>query len=158
MKRLLITLVGSALVFSLGCGRQPGATPPGDAKSDKATAGDHHHGSGPHGGVIADWGGGMYHVEFIVDHDKQESVVYVLGSDAKTDAPVRAEKLLLDINEPQFQVELSPLPQAGEPEGASSRFVGKHESLGKVQEFAGTITGEVEGTPYSGEFKEEPAQ
>ena len=28
-----------------------------------------------------------------------------------------------------------------------------HDNLGKVQEFAGTITGDVEGTPYTGDFK-----
>src|SRR5262245_4394986 len=126
MRRLLITLVGSALALSLGCSQQPDTAPKGDAKSAKAAAEDHHHGSGPHGGAIADWGGGKYHVEFTVDHDKQEAVVYVLGDDAKSDAPVKAEKLLLDINEPQFQVELTAQPQAGELQGSSSRFVGKH--------------------------------
>ena len=43
----------------------------------------------------------------------------------------------------------------GESNGVSSRFVGVHDSLGVVQEFAGTISGEVDGTPYSGEFAEE---
>ncbi|HRA89307.1 MAG TPA: hypothetical protein PK992_14580, partial [Planctomycetaceae bacterium] len=41
----------------------------------------HGHGAGPHDGTLADWGGGKYHVEFTVDHDKQEATVYVLGSD-----------------------------------------------------------------------------
>ena len=44
----------------------------------------------------------------------------------------------------------------GEKDGLRSRFVGKHESLGKVQEFGGTISGKVDGTPYAGDFKEEP--
>jgi hypothetical protein len=34
--------------------------------------------------------------------------------------------------------------------------VGTHDSLGVVQEFSGTISGEIDGTPYSGDFKEEP--
>jgi hypothetical protein len=37
-------------------------------------AGDHEHGAGPHGGTLADWGGGKYHVEFTVDHDAKEAV------------------------------------------------------------------------------------
>jgi len=116
------------------------------------------HGNGPHDGTVADWGGGKYHVEFTVDHGKQETVVYVLGGDEKTEAPIKAKdgKLLLSIKEPAFQVELTADPQAAETGGASSRFVGKHEKLGVVQEFAGTISGEADGTPYVGNFKEEP--
>lgn len=120
--------------------------------------GGHGHGAGPHEGTLADWGGGKFHVEFTVDHDKQEATVYVLGSDEKTPAPIKATdgELLLTIKEPSFQVELMARPLEGETEGNSSRFVGKDEKLGVVQEFEGTISGEVEGTPYAGDFKEEP--
>lgn len=116
------------------------------------------HGAGPHDGTLADWGGGKYHVEFTVDHDKQEATVYVLADDEKTPAPIKAAdgKLVLSINDPKFQVDLVASPLEGEAEGTSSRFVGKHESLGIVREFSGTIIGEVEGTPYAGDFKEEP--
>ena len=55
-----------------------------------------------------------------------------------------------------MQVILKAMPQEGDPEGTASRFVGNHESLGVVQEYEGTITGVVDGTPYSGNFKEEP--
>ena len=116
----------------------------------------HSHGEGPNGGAVADWGGGKYHVEFTVNHDTQEATIYVLDRNAKSLAPVKAEKLLLSINEPSFQVDLMPSPLEAEADGASSRFVGKHESLGIVQEFAGTISGEVEGTPFAGDFKEVP--
>ena len=63
---------------------------------------------------------------------------------------------MLSINDPQFQLELLPKPLEGEDEGLSSCFSGTHENLGKVQEFAGTISGEVDGKPYAGDFKEEP--
>ncbi len=91
-----------------------------------------------------------------MDHDKQEATVYILGDDEKTATPIKASTILLSINDPKFQVELAATPLEGEAEGTASRFVGKHESLGKVQEFAGTISAEVDGTPYAGEFKEEP--
>jgi len=152
------------LTLAIGCdsGKQPApqtttttaaSTTPG--KDDHGHAG---HGAGPHEGTLADWGGGKYHVEFTVDHDKQEATVYVLGSDEKTPSPIKATdgKLLLSIKEPSFQVDLAAMPLDGEAEGTASRFVGKHESLGKVQEFSGTISGEVEGTPYAGDFQEEP--
>lgn len=156
------------LSFAVGCGSEadtkpapkldaPAAATPKDDHGHGHTHGHSHgHGAGPHDGTLADWGGGKFHVEFTVDHDKQEATVFILGGDEKTAAPIKASSILLSINDPKFQVELAASPLEGEPEGASSRFVGKHESLGKVQEFAGSISGEVEGTPYVGEFKEEP--
>jgi len=114
----------------------------------------HAHGVGPHDGIIADWGGGKYHVEFTVDHAKQQATAYVLGSDENTPSPIDADSIELSITDPEMQVVRQAEPQAGDPEGASSRFVGTHEKLGVVQEYAGTMTGVVDGTPYSGDFEE----
>jgi hypothetical protein len=149
------TLVALALLS--GCGgveKKQGGTA-GSTGGVPTHAG---HGAGPHEGTVADWGGGQYHVEFTVDHNKQQAVVYVLGGDEKTAAPIKAKdgKLLLAIKQPSFQLELTADPLAGETGGASSRYVGKHEKLGLVQEFAGTISGVVDDTPYNGDFKEEP--
>ncbi len=118
--------------------------------------GSHGHGAGPHDGTVADWGGGKYHVEFTVDHDKKEATVYVLGSDEKTPEPVAAESILLTIKQPKLQIDLLPVPLDGESGGKSSRFVGTHDGLATVMEYEGTISGEVDGTPYAGNFKEEP--
>ena len=52
-------------------------------------------------------------------------------------------------------VTLKAAPQDSDPAGKSSRFIGTNDSLGIVQEYAGTVTGVVDGTPYSGDFKEE---
>jgi hypothetical protein len=149
--RLLSMLACLIAMFAVGCGQSP---PPAAQKAESPA--EHHHGAGLHGGTVTDWGGGKYHVEFTVDHDKKEAAVYIRGSDEKSPAPIKASKLLLSINEPSFQVGLVPQPLAGEAEGTSSRFVGQHDDLGKVQEFAGTISGEVDGTPFAGDFKEEP--
>jgi hypothetical protein len=131
------------------------ATEHGQEHAEGAAEHGHGHGAGPHEGTLADWGGGKYHVEFTVDHDKQEATVYVLGSDEKSATPVKADKVLLNIGDPELQAELLPVPLDGETDGLSSRFVGKHEKLGIVQEYAGTISAEIEGTPYTGDFKEE---
>ena len=158
LKSLSILLV----ILTGGCNSQsPSSEKGGKPKASTtvqapAKVEAHTHGSGPHGGTIADWGGGKFHVEFTVDHDKKESTVYILGGDAKTPAPIKADKLLLNINDPQFQLDLAAKPLDGEADGLSSRFVGTHDSLGKVQEFAGTISGEVDGKPYAGDFKEVP--
>ncbi|MCE9632101.1 MAG: hypothetical protein K8S94_15475 [Planctomycetia bacterium] len=160
-------VVITSMICGAGCTQAP--TPPKSAAKAAAARpddhghshddGDHHgHGAGPHDGTLADWGGGKYHVEFTVDHDKKEAVIYVLGSDEKTAAPVKTAdgKLLLTIREPAFQVELAARPLNGEAEGMSSCYGGTHESLGIVREFAGTISGEVDGTPFAGEFTEQP--
>jgi hypothetical protein len=121
---------------------------------DHSIAG-HSHGVGPHDGTIADWGGGKYHVEFVVNHDKKEATVYVLGSDEKTASPIDAPTVELSIKSPAMQVTLQPSPQESDPQGKASRYVGVHDQLAVVQEYEGTITGVVDGTPYSGDFKEE---
>lgn len=157
-------LIATVVLVVVAAGCQPSAPPattapasPTVTASKEGLAG-HGHGAGPHEGTLADWGGGKYHVEFTVDHEKQTTTVYVFGSDEKTPAPIKATdgKLLLTISEPAFQVELNAKPLDGEAEEKSSRFVGKNEKLGVVQEFAGTISGDVDGTPYAGDFKEEP--
>lgn len=159
-----VTVLAAAMLGLAGCG-QPAPAPPAGAANQAAGDGHDHdhddaaghaHGAGPHGGTLADWGGGKYHVEFTVDHDAKEAVVYVLGADEKTPVPVRlAEgKLLLTIREPSFQVGLVARPLTGETADAASRYAGTHESLAVVREFAGTISGEVEGTPFAGDFEE----
>lgn len=161
-----IAALFATMTLVTGCSKAP--APPPVVPKAAATADDHGHshqgdgghahGEGPNGGTLADWGGGKYHVEFTVDHDAKEAVVYVLGRDEKTPTAVEASdgKLLLTIREPAFQVELTARPLAGEADGKSSRYGGTHESLGIVREFAGTISGEIGGTPFAGEFEEQP--
>ncbi len=175
MKRIRYLMSGIALVAALalavGCTRPSGDKPKevsksgkdGDAKGGKKEP-HADHGEGPHGGAVGDWGGGKYHFEFTVDHDKKETTVYILGSDEKTPVPIKAKdgQLALSIkglkNKDEYKVVLKAEPQKGDPEGKASRFVGKDDKLGVVQEFAGTVSGEADGTPYAGDFKEEPAE
>ena len=92
----------------------------------------------------------------LVDAGKQEATLYVLGEDEKTPAPISAEKLDLHLKAPAVQVELKPQPLDGESAGKVSRFVGKHEQLGKGPKLEGTVLGVIDGKPSQGEFKEEP--
>lgn len=167
MKTLSITTMFLASIFSVvGCNQKTVApTVATDDHGHEHAAGEDHadhnvaghgHGAGPHDGTVADWGGGKYHVEFTVDHDKQEGTVYILGSDEKSPVAIDAESIDLSINDPVMQVTLAAAPQDSDPTGKASRFIGNHEKLGVVQEYAGTISGVVDGTPYSGDFKEEP--
>lgn len=156
MKRLLALVVctGMLLVMS-GCGGDKPAPAPAPSPMVPADAG-HAHGDGPHGGVLFDWGGGTYHVEFTVDHDKKEATVYIIGGDAKSPAPIKASSVHLVINDPMTEMDLVAKPLEGEAEGMSSRFVGTHDTIGIVKEFSGTVSGTVDGTPYTGDFKELP--
>jgi len=173
MKKLELTLTPlfaiCTLTLIIGCGdsQQP-ATPQPQADANPETQADEDssavhadehghagHGAGPHDGTLADWGGGKYHVEFTVDHNKQEATVFIFGDDEKTPSPIESKEIYLSIIDPMIQVTLKAEPQVGDPEGSASSFVGNHESLGVVQEYAGTMTGVIDGTPYSGDFKEE---
>jgi hypothetical protein len=155
MNKVFAALICSGLLFGAnGCG--PKTDPKADPKAAATKGKEHTHGAGPHGGTLADWGGGAYHVEFTVDHDKKEATVYVLGSDEKTAAPIKADRVNLVINDPKSEIELKAAPQTGEAAGSSSRFVGTHATLGIVKEYAGTLSAEVSGTPYTGDFKEVP--
>ena len=152
-----------SISLMVGCGDKAAEQPTAEQSTVPSTSesGDPHkvkghaHGTGPHGGTIADWGGGKYHVEFIVDHDKKEATAYVVGNDEKTPEPITAESILLTIKEPQLQVDLLPVPLDGESGGKSSRFIGTHDGLATVMEYEGTMSAAVDGTPYAGNFKEE---
>jgi hypothetical protein len=148
-----VAFAGLAALWMAGCDYSTNAPPAEPTVVAEPAEHGHDHGAGPHDGTIGEFGGGRYHIEFVANHEKQEATVYVLGEDAKTPAPLKTDKLVLSLGD--VQVDLAAQPLEGEADGMSSRFVGTHESLGKEQEFAGTVTGEVEGTPYMGEFKEE---
>ena len=160
-----LSLVFCGLVGFVGCKPETSTTTPAptnaaDDHGHEHADGTEHaphgaHGAGPHDGTVADWGGGKYHVEFTVDHDKREGTVYILDADEKSPVPIDAQSIDLSISDPVMQVTLEAAPQAGDPAGKASRFVGNHKMLGVVQEYAGTIAGVINGTPYSGDFAEE---
>jgi hypothetical protein len=148
-------ILGAALVAA-GCGDSSKGPAPTAAGEKKAKPKGHAH-EGPHDGAVAEWGDDEYHVEFTVDHAAQEATVYVLDGDANRASPIEATTLTLTLKlAPPVTVTLAAKPQEGDPPGRSSRFVGKHPALGKVQEFSGTISGQAGGKPYSGDFAEEP--
>jgi Txe/YoeB family toxin of Txe-Axe toxin-antitoxin module len=167
LKTASLILLGSLLFY--GCD-QPQTTKQQDgdssmsedhnhdhaADANRHSIAGHTHGVGPHGGTIADWGGGKFHVEFTVDHDEKEATAYVLGTDEKTPKTINSEVITLAIKNPAFSTELKPVPLDSELLGGCSRFVGSHENLGIVKEYAGSMSAVVDGTPYSGNFEEKP--
>lgn len=156
LKKLLGVALLAVAVTATGCG--PTATTPTKAGDPKGVTPpkaddheDHDHGPGPHGGTIIEFG--KHHAEFCVDHDKKQVTIYILSGNLKKAVPIPAEKLLLSIKSPQFQVDVKASPLEGEPKGQSSRFVATHDNFGKEQDFEGTLSGEIEGKPYLGDFR-----
>lgn len=143
-----------------GCSK-PGDTKPAANTSGAAKAGattEHAHGTGPNGGVVFDLGN--YHAEFTVDHGKQQCTILFLGDDEKTPTAVTASEFTLTINETQTKdgtkveaMTVTMLPE-GAAEGKASKFVGTDPGIGNVADFAGTVSGEIDGKPAQGEFKE----
>ena len=144
----------TASLIAAGCGKPTAPTSPSAAKAVPGKTDDHAgHEEGPHGGAVIELG--KYHGEFVMDHGKKTATVYILDGDVKKDVPIAADKLLLSIKTPMFQVELKAEPQAGDPKGKCSRFTAMHENFAKEQEFEGTVSLEIDGKPYLGDFKEE---
>lgn len=156
------TMVLAALALLTGCPSPDAGKDKGKGKAaDKAVKGDkekdkdkeEHAHEGPHKGAIAEWGNEEYHAEFTVDHKAKSVKVYILGPDVKKPAPIKTDKVMLSIKKPAFQVELKADKQGGDPEGTASVFVGKDDRFGVEQEFEGTISAEVGGKQYAGDFK-----
>lgn len=93
-----------------------------------------------------------------MDHAKKQASVYVLSSDPKQRSPIPPISLLLRILEPQFHLELAPLPSAGRFARHSLPFVATHENFGVERAFASRISAALSGVPYGRDFAEQPAQ
>lgn len=148
-----------ALVLA-GCSKSSETSPAEsnhNAPAVGATA-EHTHGTGPNGGVVFDLGN--YHAEFTVDHDKQQCTILFLGDDGKTPTAVAASEFTLAINEAKtndgtvvdaMTITMSP---AGASDGSAAKFVGTDPGIGNVADFEGNVSGEIDGKPAQGMFKE----
>jgi hypothetical protein len=151
----MATLLTAAMVFAAGC---PGSR---TAKEEKPLAKgqpEKHPEKGPHGGAVAEWDpSDESHAEFLVDHDKKQATVYILDGEIKMATPIEAETITVSLShvKPAIEITLKADPQAGDPKGKASRFIGTHDALGKEMEFHGEISAKVGSTTYRGKFKEE---
>jgi hypothetical protein len=156
MTRKTLWLGGAAVAASLaliGCNNQPAEPGPATAAKGKP-AGHDHADEGPHGGPLAEWGREEYHLEFTVDHGKQEATVYVYDGNVKGPKPIPAQPLTLTLKQPVVTIALEARPQAGDPAGSASRFAGTHAALAEEHQLAGSISGMANGKPYAGDFAE----
>jgi hypothetical protein len=149
--RVLMLPTAVVLAVAVGCGSPTAPTPAAKGKTPPA----HDHPTvGPAGGAIVEWGEEDYHLEFIADRAAGEAVVYVLDKTAKAVTAIGSKTLTVSLEgTPPVTVTLEPKPQDGDPAGKSSRFVGKHDALKKDGTLTGSVSGEVDGKKYTGDFK-----
>ena len=97
---------------------------------------DHDHGhshasEGPHHGGLIELGGEEYHAELVDDEDAGTVTIYILDGAAKNAVPIDAAEITINIKHDGEgeQFKLAASPDAGDPEGRSSRFVSDDEHL-----------------------------
>jgi hypothetical protein len=110
--------------------------------------------SGPHDGILLEWGDEEYHVELTIDTAKKEATVYILDDTAKKAEPIEPETITLIVTSenPPVEIQLKADPQEDDPKGKASRFKGSHAVLGN-EDLKGEISGKVGGKTYKDEFE-----
>lgn len=153
-KTLMAAVLGLGLAWATGCdGKKDTSVPKAD---DKKKDEDHGHGTGPHEGVVFDFGGGKYHGEFKPSHKDKNATVWILGADEKTPARVKADKLRLTVSNTNPKIQIDLFPTDADKDGKASVFTGKDDGFGVEMEYKGTVTFTADGKPYSGDFEEKP--
>ena len=155
---LMACVIGSVA----GCGSKPNDPKPGNPPKPAEGGAHVHHGKGPNGGTLIDFG--AQHAELTIDHAKQEVTVFILTpeeTDLKSN-PVACKELTLNTKattttkdkKPIAAMKITLLP-VDEKDGKATKFVGTGPGLGPDEaEFEGILLGEVNGKPAQGEFKE----
>lgn len=147
------------------------ATPPAPPVAQDSDAHDDHdhaahddhghdhdaHAHGPHEGELVELGGGKFHGEVVHQHDDHLVIVYLLGGDAKTAAPVAATEVSVNLmvagKPSQFKIPAA--PDAADPTGTSSRFELKDEALCDALDAADAnarLNAEIDGQAFTGEI------
>ena len=147
---LAVGFLGLSLIL-VGCNRgtpkkdDPGQKDQSHAKDhkhgdhkDHATdkKGDHAHKPAAHGGTIVSIGSDNYHAEVVFEKDGHLKL-YMLGKDETKSMSVESHSLKAHVKhhhaEKSHEMELKPEPQASDPNGKTSLFVGKlpAELIGK---------------------------
>lgn len=149
--RLSFLFLGGVLLAFGAC------NPPGGKKTVDVVAHGHDE-DGPHGGAIAEGPDEKYHGEFLVDHDKKQTTVYILDHKAKNLKAIKAEGVYVNITNvtPLLKIDLKAEPQPGDSPGMSSKFVGTHDKLAVEMEYKGEIVGMAGDKQYTWKFEEKP--
>ncbi|MCI0334947.1 MAG: hypothetical protein L0228_17205 [Planctomycetes bacterium] len=123
MRKQLVTtsvVIALSLLGFNGCGKGPSDPAGGEHAGEEHAHAD----EGPHGGHIIELGTEEHHAELTHDDATHKVGIYLLGSDAKTAAPIEAESVTINVSADGVpsQYLLPSVPQDGEAAGQSSYF------------------------------------
>jgi hypothetical protein len=135
MQRLAF-LTAAAFIFwgaaVVGCGKSNGTAgnQPAPAPGDDHAEHDHAHehaAHGPNGGHLIEIDGGKYHVEWTHDdptenEDAKNVTLYILGEDAKTEQPIDAEPVTINVAIEGKDPKQYEIPPVNAQDGKASQF------------------------------------
>lgn len=142
---------------SFGCdgGAKPAASGDDHAGHDHA---DHAHPTeGTHGGALIELGNEEYHAELIHDEKGGSVTIYLLDAHAEKAVPIDATELTINLKHDGMgeQFKLAAAPDAGDPEGKSSKFVSTEAELAEDLDHEGAeaqLVVTIEGKQFRGEI------
>lgn len=120
--------VVTVLAFAAGCNgekEQDGGYQPVGKNQPEVPEPAGHPEEGAHGGHLYDLGDHEFFAEVVLDEASRKVTIYVVEHDDVNKAvPMDAAgaKLVLEVGEQPVELELTAVPQQGEPEGKASRF------------------------------------
>lgn len=141
MNRFLLTLTLCGLTF-VGC-QEPAAEPDDTtttaAEDDHGHDHGHDHGDhahpteGPHHGDLVELGNEEYHGEVVHDDEASTVTVYILDGSATKQVAIEASEVTVNVShaEAPQQFTLAAVPDDGDADGRSSRFVSNEQELMK---------------------------
>jgi hypothetical protein len=153
----------------LGCGKSDGTagnTPAGTSPADDHADHDHDHdhahehaAHGPNGGHLIEIDGGRYHAEWTHDDPTENEnaknvTVYILGEDAKTEHPIEAESVQINVAIEGKDPKQYELPSLNMQDGKASQFALDDPALIVDLGMAGEgvtarLNLHIDGNPYS---------
>tara|TARA_R110002111_G_scaffold211705_1_gene275185 strand:+ start:2608 stop:3138 length:531 start_codon:yes stop_codon:yes gene_type:complete len=150
-----------AIIFS-GCSSESNKSqnsdvpdlPPATVETDA-----HDHPSdGPHHGHLIELGKEEFHAEFIHDEKNSTVTIYILDGTAKNVVPIDSKEILINLKHDGRgeQFKLTALPDKGDPEGQSSRFVSNDKELNEDLHAKGAdarLALRIAGKSYSGKIE-----
>lgn len=155
-----------SLLLAAGC-TDPSASPSGATAGSSAGGAaeathDHDHpAEGPHHGHLIELGSDEYHAELV--HDQSSVTIYLLDGAAQKPVAIDSPEITINLKHdgrPE-QFRLAASPEAGDPDGKSSRFVSQDAELaGHLDDEAAAprLSVMINGTPYSGALSHSHAE
>src|SRR5580698_9518923 len=150
------------LVTLAGCSGQNAEYHPVTKGVAVKAAPPHDHEHGPHSGHLVELGEEEHHAEVVFDAKSAKLTIYILDSTAKKAEPIDAKdvalKLTIDGKSAGFK--LPPVPDAGDPQGKSSRFelAGDPDIKAHIkdeEDLKGTVSVTIANKSFTGDIKHE---